>query len=154
MEKVTFAQSGVNGEPSPRMEPAASDGSDEYKEHILYSRQPQPKSTFWGTRRSKLRQNHLLAQNFGLAKEVMEKVSFVESGVNRDLRASLASEASQALQRHQNFWGYSRLHKSWSRHVFGHPWKMHSWEMHGRGWLVGHCTGKAPPPSSGPIRQA
>jgi len=40
-------------------------------------------------------------------------MTFVESGVNRDLRASLASEASQALQRHQYFSVYSRLHKSW-----------------------------------------
>ena len=46
VEKLTFAQSGVNGEPSPRMEPAASDGSDEYKEGLLYSRQPPPESTF------------------------------------------------------------------------------------------------------------
>ena len=53
--KLTFAQSGVNGEPSPRTEPAASDGSDEYKEAILYSRQPPPKSTFLGAGRSILR---------------------------------------------------------------------------------------------------
>ena len=46
--------------------------------------------------------------------EVVEKMTFVESGVNRDLRASLASEASQALQRHRYFWVYSRLRKSWS----------------------------------------
>ena len=47
MGKSTFAQSGVNGEPSQRMEPAASDGSDEYKERMVYSPEPPPKSTFW-----------------------------------------------------------------------------------------------------------
>ena len=79
MGKLTFVQSGVNGEPSQRMEPAASDGSDEYKEHILYSRQPQSKSTFWGTRRPKLRQDVASGEILVFGKEGIEKMTFVES---------------------------------------------------------------------------
>ena len=48
-----------------------------------------------------------------------QKSAFSKSGVNRDLRASLAPEAHQRFQRHQYFWVYSRLRKSWSRHFFG-----------------------------------
>ena len=46
-------------------------------------------------------------------------MTFVESGVNLDLRASLASEASQALQRHRYLSVYSTLGKSWSEKAKG-----------------------------------
>ena len=51
--------------------------------------------------------------------EVMGKLTFLESGVNRDLRASLAPEAHQRFQRHQHLSVYSRLRKSWSEKVGG-----------------------------------
>ena len=70
VEKSTFAQSGVNGEPSQRMEPAASDGSDEYKERMVYSPEPPPKSTFWGTRRTKLQKLGVATPQVCLAKNL------------------------------------------------------------------------------------
>ena len=75
----------------------------------------------------------------------MGKSTFVESGVNLDLRASLAPEAHQRFQRHQYLSVYSRLRKSWSRRGKNAPSYLWDGKSPGNSCCVGERWGENAP---------